>query len=102
MQTIISKLRICCGIIHRIRSSTNASCLFALYHALATNDMNHCIITWHAGNAILLNQIQTQSNKNIWSIFYRNKFCKVDDVNRKYGILQVKISCSVFCVQTCQ
>ena len=30
MVTIISKLRNCCGIIYRIRSSTNASCMLAL------------------------------------------------------------------------
>ena len=34
---------------------------------------------------MLLNQIQNQCNK----IFYRDKFSKVDDVYRNYGILQV-------------
>ena len=41
MLTIISKLRNCCGIIYRIRLSTNFSSLLALYHALATTYMNH-------------------------------------------------------------
>ena len=89
MRTIISKLRNCCGIICRIRSSANVSCLLALYHALATKYMNYRITTWHAGNAMLLNQIQKQCNKIIRSIFYRGKFSKVDDVYRNYGILQV-------------
>ena len=89
MLTIISKLRICCDMIYRIRSSTNVSCLLALYHALATNRMNYCITIWHAGNAVLLNQIQKQCNKIIRSIFYRDKFSKVDDVCKNYGILQV-------------
>ena len=63
MLTIISKLRICWGIIYEIQSSTNVSCLLALHHALATNYINYCITTWHAGNAVLLNQIQKQCNK---------------------------------------
>ena len=82
MQTIISKLRNCCGIICRIRSCANVSCQLALYHALATKYMNYRITTWHAGNAVLLNQIQKQCNKIIPSIFYRDKFSKVDDVSR--------------------
>ena len=89
MLTIISKLRICCDVIHRIRLSTNVSCLLALYHALATNYINYCITTWHAGNAVLLNQIQKQCNKIVRSIFHRDKFSKVDDVYRNYDILQV-------------
>ena len=88
MLTITSKLRICCDIIYRIRSSTNYSCLLARYHALATNYMNYCS-TWRAKNAVLLNQIQKQCSKIIQSIFYRDKFSKVDDVYTNYGILQV-------------
>ena len=51
--------------------------------------MNHCITTWHAGNAVLLNKIQKQCNKIIRSNFYREKFSKIDDVYRNYDILQV-------------
>ena len=51
--------------------------------------MNYCITTWHAGNAVLLNQIPKQCNKIIRSIFYRDKFLKVDDVYTNYGRLQV-------------
>ena len=51
--------------------------------------MNYCITTWYAGNAVLLNQIPKQCNKIFRSIFYRDKFFKVDDVYRNYGILQV-------------
>ena len=89
MLAIISKLHNCCCIIYRIRSSNNVSRLLALYHALATNYLNYCITTWHAGNGVLLNQIQKQCNKIIQRIFYRVKFGKVDDVYRNYGILQV-------------
>ena len=77
------------SIFYRIRSSTNVSCLLALYHARATNYINYCITTWHAGSAVLLNQIQKQSYKIIRSIFHRDKFSKVHDVYRNYGILQV-------------
>ena len=51
--------------------------------------MNYCITTWHAGNAVLLNQTPKQCNKIFRSIFYRDKFFKVDDVYRNYGRLQV-------------
>ena len=88
MLTIISKFRICCGIIYRIQSFTNVSCLLALYHALTTNYMNYFITTWHAGKALLLIQIQKQCNKITRSIFYRDKFSKVDDFYRNYVILQ--------------
>ena len=44
---------------------------------------------WLAGNAVLLNQIQKQCNKIIRSIFYHDKFSKVDDAYKNYGILQV-------------
>ena len=50
--TIISKLRVCCGIIYRIRSSTIVSCMVVVYHALATNYMNYCVTIWNAGNAV--------------------------------------------------
>ena len=88
MQTIISKLCICCGIIYRVRLSANVSSLLALYRACA-NYKNYCITTWHAENAVLLNQIQKQHNENTRSIFYRDKFSKVHDVYRNYGILEV-------------
>ena len=87
MLTIISKLRICCGIIYRIQSSTNVSWLLALYHVPAINCTNYRLGTWHAGNAVLLNQIQKQCNKIIRSIFYRDKFFKVNAVCRNYGML---------------
>ena len=51
--------------------------------------MIYCITTWHANNAVLLNQMQKQCNKIIRSIFYRDKFSKVDDDYRNYGKLQV-------------
>ena len=89
MLTIISKLRISCGTIYRIRSSTNVSRLLALCHAFATNYMNYCITTCHNGNALLLKQIQKLCNKIIRNIFYRDKFVKADDVYVYYGILQV-------------
>ena len=89
MLTIISKLHNCFGRICRIGSFTNVSCLLEQYHALATNFMKYCITTWHAGNATLLNQIQKQCNKIIQSKSFCDKFSKVDDVYRNYGILQV-------------
>ena len=51
--------------------------------------MNYCTTTGHTGNTVLLNQIQKQCSKVFWSIFYCDKFSKVDDVCRNYGILQV-------------
>ena len=51
--------------------------------------MNYCTITWHAGNAVLLNQIQKQCNKIIRNTFYRYKNSKANDVYRNYGMLQV-------------
>ena len=65
------------------------SFLFTICHAFATNYINYCIISWHAANAVLLNQIRKQCYKIIWSIFYRDKFSEVSDVYRNYGILEV-------------
>ena len=87
IQTIISKLRFRCSVIYRIRSSANVSCLLALYHALATNYVNFCVATHHAGKVVLLNQIQKQCYKIIRSVFYREKVFEYNDVYRNYGIL---------------
>ena len=76
MLTIITKLRICYGIIYRIRSSTNVFCLLALYHAFATYDMNYCITTWHAGNAEMLNQTKNSAIKLFGVFFIETKFSK--------------------------
>lgn len=102
IESVISKLRTCLGIVYRIRSLANISCLLSLYHALATSYLSYCITTWHAGNTTLLEKIQKLCNRILKIIFNREHSSELNEILKKHSILKVgdvyklHISCFVF------
>ena len=89
MQPIILKLRICCGIIYRIRQFTNVSSLLALYRALATKFYDFLRYYLARCKCCSIKSKLNKSTTKFFGVFLLRKFFKVGDVDRNYAMLQV-------------
>ena len=75
MEALLSKIRITCSIVHKIRNHLSQRILFLLYNSMINSHLQYCIMTWCNGNKTMVKKLQSSVNKCIRLIFklnYRN------------------------------
>ena len=80
---IKNKLRVCLGIIYRLRDCLNTQCLLSLFHSLALSHISYCISMWCSSNSILVSSLQTLCNKILRLKFYQNNRANVDNLYKR-------------------
>ena len=89
MEVLLSKIRIPCSIVHKIRNHLSQRILLLLYNSMIKSNLQHCIMTWCNGNKTMVKKLQSSVNKFIklmFKLIYRDS---VKTLTQQYDILTI-------------
>ena len=89
MEVLLSKIRIPCSIVHKIRNHLSQRILLLLYNSMIKSLLRYCIMTWCNGNKTMVKKLQSSVNKFIRLMFKLNYRDSVKTLMQQYGILTI-------------
>ena len=89
MEALLSKIRITCSIVHKIRNHLSQRILLLLYNSMIKSHLQYCIMTWCNGNKTMVKKLQSSVNKFIRLIFKLNYRDSVKTLMQQYSLLTI-------------
>ena len=89
MEALLSKIRITCSIVHKIRNHLSQRILLLLYNSMIKSHLQYCIMTWCNGNKTTVKKLQSSVNKFIRLIFKLNYRDSAKTLMQQYSLLTI-------------
>ena len=89
IKVLLSKIRITCSIVLKIRNRLSQRILLLLHHSTIKSHLQYCIMNWCNGNKTMAKKLQSSVNKFIRLIFKLNYRESVKTLMQQYGILTI-------------
>ena len=89
MEALLSKIKITCSIVHKIRNHFSQRILLLLYNSMIKSHLQYCIMTWCNGNKTMVKKLQSSVNKFIRLIFNLNYGNSVKTLMQQYSLLAI-------------
>ena len=89
MEALLSKIRITCSIVHKIRNHLSQRTLLLLYNSMIKSHLQYCIMTWCNGNKTMVKKLQSLVNKFIRLILKLNYRDSVKTLMQQYSLLTI-------------
>ena len=93
INSVISKLNSCLGVVRGARSYLNKSALMSIYYSLMQSRMQYCCSTWGSwemhGNQSILSKLQAVCNKFFRAIYYLDNKDSVSKLLKENEVLRM-------------